>query len=558
MAESNPVLEQVRQLTKNAVQSTASVAATKTRVADDTMKLISEQVDLVGDIAASRATQISAERSGQLAAQEQANQIVSGARGVETLGKLLEKTTQVAGEVVGLTDVVRKEQETRLVDDPLTWIKAAVDWDGNKEKLEGAVGQLQIVQGAAQNVASQIGQVGQQTKALARTLTTAGMQAEVDQVLITARAQQAGLAIESMRQNVVGVEAAAQADDKVLALATSLFGIERSEQQFQMALEEAEARRADRAIARQAKEDERQYEERVVATIRAGQEARGVLPETAQQIRDKIRVMGGVRDEYKDYFDKGEIFLRSGQAIVGYSPAESASILSKDPTLLENLTTNQRKVADLVLEATKVLGDKSVRTKEGLDDDKSGAKTRRVIEAKTSELIARQAAFVGNNADNVFYIGDLGSYIGSSKSPGVSTFQNYPITKLVLNPAIESGVSLADPNVPFQLAFDAVRTGKITSVQAAADITNIYRRASAIHRASSDFRRFGVTLPPNAGQYKVKINGDVIDLTDFPQVANAMAKELRRTAMSDYRRGVRINPGLEKELRRNTQGFPDE
>ncbi len=542
MAESNPVLETIRGLTKNAVQSTASLAAAKTKVADDTSKLIAEQVDVVGQIGNARAIQEAAAVAGQFAAQEQATKIVSGARGFETLSKLLDETTRTANEVVGLTQTVRREQETRLIDDPFTWIKAAVDWDGNQEKLAGAVTQLQVTQQAAASVASQIGQVGQQSKALAQTISQVGAQAKYDEITLLAKAQQLGLAIEGAPRGLVGVEAAAQADDRTLALATSLAGFERAEQQFALAAEEADARRADRAASRLAKESEAEFEARMVATIQAGQKSRGILPESSQQIRDKIKAMGGVRDEYKDYYDKGEIFLRSGQAILGFSPAESAGLLAKDPTLLENLTPDQKKVADIIAEATKVLGDKAVRTKEGLDDDKSGVKTKRVIAEATNTLLARQAAFVGNNADNVFYIGNLGAYIGSSKTPGISTFQNYPLTKIALNAAVESGVSLADPSVVFNLAAESVKGGKLSSVQAAADLSNIYKRATAIHRASADFRRFGISLPPSAAQYKVKINGDIVDLTDFPSVANAMAKELRRQAFQAQPAEKRLLP----------------
>jgi len=542
MAEPNPVIEQIRGLAGNAVQSTASAAAAKTRAADQITNLISSQMDLTREVAAAKQIQNSAERSAQMAAQDQAIQIISGNRGIETLSRLLGETTRVADEVVGLTQTVRKEQETRLIDDPLTWIKAQLDWDNNQEKLQGAVGQLQVVQTAAQSVASQIGQVGEKSKALARTITQVGIQAENDQIRLIAEGQRANLAIAGIKEPLGAVEAAANADDRMLQLATSIYGVERAEAQYKLGLEEAERARNRDTVARRKEEDDRQFEERMVATIRAGQESRGVLPESAQQIRDKIRAMGGVKDEYKDFYDKGEIYLRSGQAILGYSPGESAAILSKDPTLLENLNANQRKVAEVLAEATKVLGDKAVRTKEGLDDDKTGAKAKRVVAEQTNQLIQRQLAFVGNNPDNPFYVGDLGAYIGSSKAPGVSTFQNYPLTKLVLNPAIESGVSLADPNVPFKLAFEAVKAGKITSIQAAADLTNIYIRAGAINRAATDWRRFGVSLPPNAGQYKVKIDGDVVDLTDFPAVANLMARQLRQQAFRDLPAKQRLLP----------------
>jgi len=124
-------------------------------------------------------------------------------------------------------------------------------------------------------------------------------------------------------------------------------------------------------------------------------------------------------------------------------------------------------------------------------------------------------------------VGDLTSYIGSSTSPGVSTFQKYPLVQKVLNPAIAANIPLADSSAVYKMALGSVQKGELSTVQAAADLTNIYRRASAIHRQGADFRKFAISLPADGAQYKVKIEGEVIDLTDFNQVARAMAKSLQ-------------------------------
>lgn len=527
MAESNPVLDLIVQAGKNAVQSAASVAAAENAVATETKKLVAGAIETNKQIAANQQIITSAQRGGELAAQEQMLSIISGSKGIETLGALLNKSTQVASEVVARTDVVRKEQETRLIDDPLTWIKAQLDWDKNQEKLAGSVDQLRIVSSAAQQVANQISTVGQVSKATARTITQASMQAEIDNVALMASQQQRELLLKGLAANVQGVRAAAEADDKVLDVATRVGTFARQEQQFQLALEQEERLREQFSWSKGEKEDQKTFEDRTIAAINAGEAARGLPPSSPQEIRDVIRLNKGLSAEYAELYQNGRIALQSGQALISTNPGKVAAILQASPELVASLDENQKKVAGILKEAYAVLGDKTVRAKEGLDDDKSGAKAQRVVSAKVQELVTRQLNFIGNNPDNPFFVGDLSSYIGSSQNPGIAAFQSYPLTQKVLNPAIAANVALSDPAVPFKLALEAVRKGEISTAQAAADFSNIYRRVSAVHRQAADFRKFAISLPPEGSQYKVKIDGEVVDITNYQAVATLMSKSLR-------------------------------
>ena len=556
MAESNPILEIVQRAATNAAQSAASVAAREQAAAAEGQRIIGEAIATNRVIAENQQIVTGAQRAGELAAQNQMLDIISGAKGFETLGNLLKKSTATATEVVAQTDVVRKEQETRLIDDPLTWIKAQFDWDNNQKKLEGAVGQLQVVSQAAQQVAGQISQVGIQSKATAKVLTQAGMQAEADNIALTAQQQQRQLALEGLKYNVMGVKAAAEADDKILGLATQVGTFERMEAQFQQGLVE-EARRREQfnwqkeqqRAAAEERLDAKGFEDRTIAYINAGESARGLTPSSPQQIRDMIKLNKGLSAEYTELYRNGEIAARTGQAIISTSPGKVSNIFAADPTLIAKFDETQKKVAEVLVEARKVLGDKAVRQKEGLDDDKTGAKAERVVSAQVAKIIEGQLRFVGNNPDNVFFIGDPASYIGGPGAPGIAAFQIYPLVQKVFNPAIAANVSLTDVSVPWKLSLEAIKKGEISTAQAAADFQNIYRRMSAVHRASADFRKFAISLPADGAQYKVKINGEIVDVTDYQSVATAMSKQLRIEAMNEKLNSRNIPAGFLGRMR---------
>lgn len=556
MAESNPILEIVQRAATNAAQSAASVAAREQAASAEGQRIIGEAIATNKTIAANQQIVTGAQRAGELAAQTQMLDIISGAKGFETLGNLLKKSTTVATEVAAQTDVVRKEQETRLIDDPLTWIKAQFDWDNNQKKLEGAVGQLQVVSQAAQQVAGQISQVGIQSKATAQVLTQAGIKAELDNIVLTAEQQQRQLALEGLKYNVIGVKAAAEADDKILGISTQVGTFERMEAQFQQGLLE-EARRREQfdwqkeqqRAAAEEKLDAKQFEDRTIAYINAGESARGLTPSSPQQIRDMIKLNKGLSAEYTELYRNGEIAARTGQAIISTSPGKVSSILAADPTLIGQFDENQKKVAEVLMEARKVLGDKAVRQREGLDDDKTGAKAERVVSAQVTKILEGQLRFVGNNPDNVFFIGDPASYIGGPGAPGIAAFQIYPLVQKVFNPAIAANVSLTDVSVPWKLSLEAIKKGEISTAQAAADFQNIYRRMSAVHRASADFRKFAISLPADGAQYKVKINGEIVDVTDYQSVATAMSKQLRIEAMNEKLNARNVPAGFLGRMR---------
>lgn len=537
MAEPSPfldlVLAKVDQARKDSlVQRDREVANAMAAEA-----IISKAVLDTQKIGQAKAVEITAAQTGQMVAQQQTQEAVNQAGGFDALYSLIAQTSKAVQRTQQELQAVREEELSTTGFSPIGALKLALDWSGNQTRLKNSIQEVQVLQAGAERITSQITQVGNLAKASAKTITDASIQASADQVKLQAEVQAAEIALKGLQANTAGVIAMAAASDRDLQYATAAGQFARQEAQFQLALEEEARRRAqfswEQEKARALKEErleEKGFEERTIAYINLGEISRGLTPSTPQMIRDMIKLNKGLSQEYVDLYKNGEIASRTGQAIIAESPGKVAAIFSRDPSLISSLDANQKKVAELVMEASKVLGDKSVRSKEGLDDDKTGAKANRVVTQAVQTAISRQLAYVGNNPDNVFYIGDPSAFIGTKDQPGVSAFQKYTLTKKVFEPAIASNVSLTDVSVPFKLSLEAVKRGELSSVQAAADFSNIYKRMSALHRAGSDFRKFAISLPPDGASYRVKIDGEIIDVTDFVSVAQAMTRSLAKQA----------------------------
>lgn len=539
MAESTPILNLVLQKAEESRQASIALRDREVANAIAAEGIISKAVIDTEKVGQAKVVQETAKQTGQMIAQEQAVSAISQAQGFETLSSLLKQTTEVARRVQIETQAVREEQLASTGFSPFAALKLALDTSGNRTRLEQSISELQLVNTAAQNVGSQISQIGTQSRANAQTITAASIQASAEELSLQAQIQAAELRLKGLATNTQGVTAISAASDRDLALTTGVGNFARAEASFQLSLEEEQRRREQFSwqkeqanAAREEKLDARAFEERTIQYINIGEASRGLSPSSSQEIRDMIKLNKGLSAEYAELYQNGKITSQTGQAFISNSPAKVASVLSQNPTIFQQLDESQKKVAELILEASKIVGDKSLRLKEGLDDDKTGTKTARVITQAVQQSIQRQLSFVGNNSDNLFYIGDPSSYIGSKDSPGVSSFQKYTLTKKVFEPAIAAGVSLSDVSVPYKLSIDAIKRGEINSSQAAADFSNIYKRMSALHRAGADFKKFAISLPPDGATYKVKIDGEIIDVTDFVAVATAMNRSLARDAFN--------------------------
>lgn len=548
----NPILEQITQQSTVARSKSVDFGLVEQSNAVKSETILAELERDQTKIGENQALVVRAQLTGQLQAQQIQQKAIDAAGGYDTLLALIGQTAQTAQKVSADVQQLTKEKTTRLVDDPLEWIKAQVDWNGTQKKVEAGVTELQVVSGAAQNLESRLTQVGQISKSMAQTITQASIEASADTVSKEAAIQAGRFRLEGLKANTAGIKAIAEMEDRELDSLYKEGAFRRGEEQFDLALREEERRRAEFKeridLAKEAqieKLDARQMEERTIYFINLGEAARGQTPSTALEIRDHIRLNKGIGPEYAELYENGKIADKGGPNLISTSPGRTASVLARDPTLVANLPEQQKKVAELVLSARAALGQvKDPATLEALGKDKTGAAAAKIISEGVQTQVARQLSYVGNNPDNLFYIGDLSSYIGTSQSPGVAAFQKYPLTQQILNPAIKTGTSLADAGTVFGLAVAGVQANKIPLTQAAADLSQIYKRASALHRASADFRKFGITLPADGATYRVKINGEIVDLTKWQDVARAMNNQMAREAMNKApnQRGGSMSP----------------
>jgi hypothetical protein len=566
MPSPDNLLEIIRNKAESARSANQELATTEAVNAVKAEGILAEIANLQTSMGQSQAIVTRAVQTANMQAQQANSKAIEAAGGFDTLYGFIAKTAQTGKEVAKLTDQVRSDQEVSWFTDPARRFRIMTDAEGTYRRLENGTQQLRTLHEVSTNLTNQLSQVGALARASAQTITATSIEASTSLIEQEAAIQARKAQLDGLKYNTAGVQAVAAASDKDLAYTFQLGNFTRQEQQYELALREEERRREQfnwmkekEIAARQEKIDEQQFEDRTVAYINLGEAARGLTPSTARQIKDHIKLNKGLGADYADLYIKGRAAATTGQAIVGNSPGESASIYARDPSLAETLPEQQRKIAALLKEATQVLGDKKVRITEGLDDDKTGAKALKAVSNKVQEEVGKQLRFVGNNPDNLFYIGDPSSYIGTATNPGVAAFQAYPLVQKVLNPAIAANVPLSDPTTVFNLTLSAIKRGDLSIAQAAADLSNVYRRMSALHRAGMDFRKFGILLPPDGGSYNVRFGTvGTVDATNYSKVADAIVKAMVRSRFQDYRTGKVVNLGLASELTRNTQGFPNE
>ena len=551
MSESSfNLLEFIRQQTQAARESTASLAATEQKSAkasEETLKVMATRAE---DIGANQRIVTGAAQTGNLIAQQQAADAVTSAGGYEALYANIAQLADRQNSLRKNLAQVRKANEENPGIMPWNAIARVVDGGQARRAAQVDLTEMQSLAAGNKEITSAISTVGNIARANARTITAASAVASADLVAQESAQQADKLRLEGLKYNVATAQAAAQADDKMLELAYKEANFGRSEAQFQLALEEEQRRRSDAAFNRSIREDalkdkqdERATLETALFHINLGRVPRNQAAITMQELRDEIKLNGGkLGKEYAELRENGKIAAATGQGLIATTPAEVSSLLSRDPALYASLDANQKKVADLVMEAQSVLG--LPTSKVALADDKTGAKAKKMVTEQTQALVTQQLRYVGNNPDNIFYIGEPASYIGTATQPGVGAFQKYPLVQKVFNPAIAAGTSLSDPSVSYGLTMEAVKRGDISSSQAAADYSGIYRRMAALQRAGADFKKFAIALPPDGAKYFVKVDGQLIDATDFQSVAMAMNRSLASQQLMKERTQGGVIPGI--------------
>jgi len=530
MAEQVNLLELIRQQTPRVVQAVqnAGVAAVENAsAAESETKQIAKLAD---QAAADQGLVVKTAQIGTMQAQQAARKALDAAGGFDAI---LSTISTLRAEQVRLEpelEKLRQENVEASGFSPIAWIKQAFDVNGTQAKVASSIETIKTVSATGQEIEQRVNAAGQLARNTAETMTVASVDAATREAETQWKIRAAQARLEALKYNTTSIEAIAGAQDKTLEVLMRAQNFERGEQQFQLALRE-EARRREQfdwqkeaaLLAKQEKLEGKALDDSIIYKINLGRASRGDDPITGLEARNVIQLFKGNNPDMLDLHKKGEFAAKTGISLIGYSPADSARVISANPTIAKTLPEERKKALVLITEAQAALA--VARGKDPrLQDDKDGTKAASFINDYVKMKVTEQVSSVGNNLDNPFHVGDLSSYIGSATNPGVGVFQTYPLVQKVLNPAIAGNISLTDPNTVLGLAQAAVTKGELTSSQAAADISNIYRRANMIHRKAVGFETLGISMPAGGNGYMARINGQLVDVTDFTAVARVMNK----------------------------------
>jgi hypothetical protein len=551
MAEQVNLLELIRQQSPRVVQAVQNAGAVAVDNSIKAEKVVADIEKTYQQAAEDQALVVRTAQVGQLQAQQASRKALDAAGGLDAL---YDTISTLRAEQVRLTPELEKLREENIDAtgfNILGKIRQALDWNGTQAKVASSVNTIKTVSNTGQEIEQRVGAAGTTAKNTAETMTTASVAAAARMASVEWQGRAAQARLEALKYNSATMDAIAGAEDKTLEVLMRAQNAERSEQSYQLALQEAqrqrdqfEWRKEEAAYQRADREEKLIIDNDIVAKINAGRASRGLEPLGGLEAKQVISMFKSNNPDMLDLYKKGELALRTGISFIGYSPSDTARVVATNPQILESLPAERKKALALVLEAQQALAVARGVKGSDLSDDKDGTKSAAFVNDYVRRKVGDLSMNVGNNFDNPFHIGDLSSYIGSAAAPGVSTFQNYPTVQKILNPAIAANISLSDPNTVVGLVQAAVRKGDLTSSQAAADITNIYRRANLIHRKAVGFETIGVSVPAAGKGYMARINGELVDVTDFTAVARAMNIQMLREAA----RGSPMVPGVRADL----------
>lgn len=537
MADSVNLLEMIRQQSPRVIQAVRNAGAVAVDNAKKAEATVAGMEELAVQTGKDQALVVQTAQIGQLNAQNASRKALDSAGGMDALYETISTLRTEQQRLVPELENLRQEELASVGFSPIQALKNKLDWNGTRTKIASSINTIKSVSSAGQEIEQRVSAAGQLARGAAETMTVASVGAATRAAETEWQMRAAQARLEGLKYNSQSMEAIAGAEDKTLEVLTRAATFERMEEQFQASLRE-ESRRAaqfdfakEEALAKRAERiSEKGMDDRIVYKINLGRASRGEAPITGPEAQDLIKMFRGNNPEMLDLYKKGEYAERTGISLVGYSPADTAKVIASNPQLLQTLPQERQKALALVVEAQQALAAARGTPGSPLTDDKDGTKASAFINKYVNGKAAQYVSTVGNNLDNPFHVGDLSSYIGTPTSPGVSMFQTYPLVSKVLNTAIAGNLSLTDPNTVVGLAQAAVRKGEMSSSQAAADISNIYRRVNLLHRQAVGFNTLGISMPKNGGGYVAKINGEMVDVTDYPAVARAMNKQMAKEA----------------------------
>lgn len=430
-------------------------------------------------------------------------------------------------------DEIQKKRNVGFFDNPLEFIVNQFTINDDINKHNAANDQLNAAeeQLATLNTLTQSSAVTQGV--LTQSVTQASVQASADAIRDAANIKANNERLRGYAYSTDAIKAALNASKETLQTTLSVFGAQKQEESVQIALAHLQLSREEFDWKKEEKDKGKDADKYLIDTINAGRKLR--LGEQAD-----ILVPGSVRantvlsliksnspagKEFQTDYLNGEQSISTGSKLLATSPAAAIELLNTLPVNLSPAAQTTKALLNTVLSAVQQ------DIAQGKLDGKNKDAIHAALNAKTVALINQQASRVVPGDDtNVFNIPPIRSII--SESPTVAAL---PVVQKILNPAIQTGVNLNDPNQVFGLLTKGIQDKTITYPEAL-EITNLYQVGMRVNQATRQFTTLGI-VPKNS--YNVDIttgpslgffNKDIVDMTKPDLVGRAINKYLANQA----------------------------
>jgi hypothetical protein len=444
-----------------------------------------------------------AKQTGELKVQE-ANLKAASALGVdpEAKGGVIIQQLQGLRESQKTTEEnllgLQKIENTEFLKDPVGYIKGnLIDKPRVEKDLAQSVARLELYKGQVQTTQQALQQAVNANIGLKQTFTAESIAANADILKLASRLQSNQAELQAIQYNVEGIKLARSAASEELN--AKYHGVNAENAQKHLDLAVADARRKeqewsvrsvllnDQLAERELKLQEGQL---FADKVNKGRELSGEKPLTKGEIEEAKRVFGteaGAR--FQVYYKLGDSVLNGKtEGRFGYTPAGAIDTFSKLPIQLgEEAEATKGVLARAKQKLESLSAEKRAALK--VTTSKEDAENRaQWLNKEVQADILKQSEVVTPDASNLRYLGALNDYLVKPE------FARYPVVAKVLKPLMDQGVTLTDMNHVMDLQVAAIKTGTLTSTEAA-QFAQVIQRADQIKRASRQFDAMGIKVP---------------------------------------------------------------
>lgn len=442
---------------------------------------------------------------------------------------MLSKRKQMNDKVFAAAEeVTRKTESTIAKDGFFGWLSNTITLDESQERLKANVQQSNLMSTAIQQTNSDLKATldGDGGRAIANTAQEIAAKARLASADARLKAEDAVL--KGLGFNAQAIEEARNASREKLQIEYAGQGQVMQIRQDQrsarsLSLQEENAARDKELhtlrmdIARSEKDDKERAKglsQDFADTLNLGYAALGLPTMDRVQVEEVMERFkrGATTDELMKVYSLGKkVRQNEGKQVFGNSPAAAVRLVL-DPKLDARIAPAQQKTVEFVQEA------EGAALKGQLVNEKNVEEVyKRIneqVKLQVKEQFGTKEGADGPGAigrDSVFSVGNIVSpEAGYLSAPAV---KDLPLVTKILRPAQDNKVDLSDPGVTMKLVRAAVKSGEITSSQAASGLADVYRVANSMNQAQRNFKGYGIELPNEGKQYLVKIGRDKYDLT---------------------------------------------